>query len=84
MAEDICIDTLFKSIGESLGVDQCYDDLDKPGSNQYFRLTSDHSIRLNYKNSFCIDTHLMSLQQCNSTNHKQLWKYDLVAKTIKS
>jgi polypeptide N-acetylgalactosaminyltransferase len=78
--QDICIDTMFKSEFESIGLYYCSAaerESDIPQS-QFFRLTFLKNIVFGYM-EYCLDSFELSMPQCHYTSTgNQYWRYDHV------
>lgn len=74
----LCVDTLGRPGGQSLGLYECKKNLLSPGGSQDFVLTWHRSIKKNDKYDQCLDSHMTSLWGCHFAFGHQLWFYDLV------
>lgn len=74
----LCIDTLQRSEGESLGLFECHENLTNPDESQGFTLTWHRNIKLKNIYDQCIDSFNVSIAACHYHFGNQLWKYDHV------
>lgn len=58
---NLCVDTLNKPNGNSLGLFECHHNLTSPGYTQDFILSWHRNIKKNNKNDECLDTHMISI-----------------------
>lgn len=76
----LCLDNLGQLYGESLGVDQCGENIMEPGPNQKFLFSFFHDIRQDHgRHEYCLDSWKLSMSSCNEVPFgNQYWRFDQV------